>query len=88
LRNKSEVFNNLKEFKYLVENQIDNNFRVLRIDNRGELCSKDFDKFYKKCDIAHQNTTQYTPHKNRFFERVKRKLTDKERSMMSHVGLT
>jgi hypothetical protein len=61
LRKKSEVFEKFKEFKSLVENQIDKKIKVLRIDKGGELCRKDFDKFYKQCGIARQNTTSYTP---------------------------
>jgi hypothetical protein len=36
LRKKSEVFENFKEFKALVENQIEKKIKVLRIDNGGE----------------------------------------------------
>jgi 5'-3' exoribonuclease 2 len=38
LGKKSKVFNEFKEFKYLVENQTDKKIKVLRIDNGGELC--------------------------------------------------
>jgi len=40
LRNKSEVFEKFKEFKYLVENQIDQKIKVPRTENNGELCGK------------------------------------------------
>jgi hypothetical protein len=51
LRMKLEVFGKFKEFKSLVENQIDKRIKELRIDNEGELCGKEFDKFYNKCSI-------------------------------------
>jgi hypothetical protein len=40
LRKKSKVFEKLKEFKSLVENQIGKKIKVLRIDNGGEFCRK------------------------------------------------
>ena len=52
LRNKSEVFDRFKEFKALVENQTEKNIKVLRTDNGGEFCKKEFEYFYKKCGIA------------------------------------
>ena len=41
-----------KEFKALVENQIEKKIKVLRTDNGGEFCSKEFEEFCKKCGIA------------------------------------
>jgi hypothetical protein len=39
-RKKSEVFEKVREFKSLIENQIDKNIRVLRTNNSGEFCGK------------------------------------------------
>ena len=52
LNKKSQVFKRFLEFKYLVENQIDKRIKVLRTDNGGEFCGKEFDQFYKRHDIA------------------------------------
>ena len=52
LKKKSEVFSKFKEYKALVENQTGKKIKVLRIDNGGELCEKEFEKFYKECSIA------------------------------------
>ena len=52
LKKKSEVFDRFKEFKALVENQTEKKIKVLRIDNVGEFCSKEFEEFYKKFGIA------------------------------------
>eukprot|EP00253_Pinus_taeda_P027526 PITA_27526 len=49
-----------KEFKALVENQIEKKIKALRTDNGGEFCNKEFKDFYKKCGIARQKTTPYT----------------------------
>ena len=61
LINKSEVFDKLKEFKALVENQTKKKIKVFRTNNGGEFCRNEFEEFYKKCGIARQNTTPYTP---------------------------
>jgi transposase InsO family protein len=61
LRKKSEVFDKFKEFKALVENQTEKKIKVLRTDNGGEFCANEFEEFCKKCGIARQKTTPYTP---------------------------
>jgi hypothetical protein len=60
---------------------------VLRTDNGGELCRKDFEHFFKQCGIAYKNTTQYTPQKNGVVKTMNIMLMDKARSMISGVGL-
>jgi hypothetical protein len=87
LRNKSEVFDNFKEFKALVENQIEKKIKVLRTDNGGEFCGNKFEEFCKKCGIARQKTTPYTPRQNGVAERMNRTLMEKTRSMLSGSGL-
>eukprot|EP00253_Pinus_taeda_P030686 PITA_30686 len=52
LKNKSEVFDKFKEFKALVENQREKKLKVLRLDNGGEFCNREFEEFCKKCGIA------------------------------------
>ena len=64
MRNKSKVFENFQEFKYLVENQIGKNIKVLRTNNEGEFCGKLFDQFYRQHNIARQNTTPHTTQQN------------------------
>ena len=61
LKKKSEVFDRFKEFKSLVENQIEKKIKVLRTDNDGEFCSKESEEFCKKCGITQKKTTPYTP---------------------------
>ena len=61
LQKKSEVFAKFKEFKALVENQSEKKIKVLRKDNGGEFCGNEFEDFCKKCGIARQKTTPYTP---------------------------
>jgi len=87
LKKKSEVFDRFKEFKALVENQTEKKIKVLRIDNGGEFCSKEFEEFCKKCGIAWQKTTPYTPQQNAVAERMNKTLMERVRSMLNGVGL-
>ena len=59
----------------------------MRTDNGGELYKKEFEEFYKKCGIARQKTTPYTPQQNGFIERMNRTLMENARSMLSGTGL-
>jgi hypothetical protein len=61
LRKKSEVFDKFRDFKALVENQIEKRIKVLRIDNGEDFCKNEFEEFCKKCDITRNKTTPYTP---------------------------
>ena len=61
LRKKYEVFDRFKEFKALVESQIEKRIKVLRIDNGGDFCRNEFEELCKKCGIERKNTTPYKP---------------------------
>jgi hypothetical protein len=87
LRKKSEVFDKFKEFKALVENQIEKRIKVLRTDNGGEFCRNESEEFCKKCGISRQKTTLYTPQKNGVEERMNRTLMEKTRCMPSGARL-
>jgi transposase InsO family protein len=82
-----EVFDRFKEFKALVENQTEKIIKVLRTDNGGEFCRNEFEEFCKKCGIARQKTTPYTPQQNGVAERMNKTLMEKARCMLSGVGL-
>jgi hypothetical protein len=51
LKKKYEVFDRFKEFKALVENQIEKIIKVLRTDNGGQFCENEFEEFCKKCNL-------------------------------------
>jgi transposase InsO family protein len=74
LRNKSNLFDKFKEFRALVENQTEKKIKVLRTDNGGEFYRNEFKEFCKKCGIARQKTTPYTPQQNGVAERMNMKL--------------
>ena len=79
LRKKSKVFDKFKEFKALVEIQIEKKIKVLRIHNGGEFCGNEFEELCKKCGIARKNTTPYTPQHNGVAERMNRMSMERER---------
>eukprot|EP00253_Pinus_taeda_P002521 PITA_02521 len=83
----SLVFDRFKEFKALVENQTKKKIKVLRTDNDGEFCSKEFEEFCKKCGIARKKTTPYTPQQNGVAERMNKTLMERAGSMLSGAGL-
>ena len=87
LQNKSKVFANFKEFKALVENQVEMKIKVLRTNNGGEFCMNGLEEFYKKCNISRNKNTPYTPQWNGFAERINRTLMEKVRSMLSSAGI-
>jgi len=87
LKKKPEVFDMFKEFKALEENETEKKIKVLRTDNGGEFCSMEFEEFYKKCGIARQNITPYTPQQNGATETMNKTLMERARSMLSGVML-
>ena len=70
-----------------MENQTEKKIKALRTDNAGEFCKNEFEDFCKKCGIARQTTTPYTPHQNGVVERMKKTLMEKARSMLSGTRL-
>jgi transposase InsO family protein len=86
-RKKSEVFDIFKEFKALVENQIEKQIKVLKTDNGEEFCGNEFEEFCKKYDITRQKTTPYTPQQKGVAERMNVTLIEKARCMLSGVRL-
>jgi len=60
---------------------------VLRTNNGGEFCSKEFEEFCKKCGISRQKTTPYTPQQNGVVEKMNKTLMERARSMLSGVEL-
>jgi transposase InsO family protein len=60
---------------------------VLRTDNGGEFCGNEFEEFCKKCNIERKKTTPYTPQQNGVAERMNKMMMEKERCMLSGVGI-
>ena len=70
-----------------MEKQIEKKIKVLRTDNGREFCSKKFEEFCKKCGMARQKTTPYTPQQNEVSKRMNKTLMERARSMLSGARL-
>ena len=81
-KHKSEVFDLLKVFRALVENQSERKLKVLRYDNGGEYFKSDFIQYCKYASIHRQHSIPYTPHQNGIDERKNISLKEMETSMM------
>eukprot|EP00253_Pinus_taeda_P026417 PITA_26417 len=82
LKNKSEVFEKLRNFKALVGNQSGLNIKVLRTDRGGEYIFKEFLLFCRDNGIHKQFTARYTPQQNGVAKRKNRAIMDMARSML------
>jgi hypothetical protein len=51
----------LKSLRLLLRIKQKKRTKVQRTDNGGEFCGNEFEELYKKCGIARQKTTPYTP---------------------------
>ncbi len=87
LKAKGEVFDKLKAYKALVENQTGMKIKTLRSDKGGEFVSKKFDDFLHECGIERQTSAPYTPQQNRVAERANRTIMECARSMIRAQGL-
>ena len=77
-----------KEYVNYVTNLIGKQVKVLRSDNGGEYCLKEFTSYLKEEEIAHQLTVPYTPAQNGVAKRMNRTLVELTRSMMSYASLS
>ncbi|KAJ0169236.1 hypothetical protein K1T71_015266 [Dendrolimus kikuchii] len=87
LNSKSECLNKFKEFKSLVENQLNCKIKTLRTDNGTEYTNKNFKDFLKLSGIKHQTSTPYTPQQNGLAERMNRTLVEKAMCMLINANL-
>lgn len=87
MKEKNEVFKYFREFKAMVENQKNDNIKILRTDNGGEFCSKAIEDFLKSFGIIHQKTNSYTPEQNGMAERNNRSIVEKARCLLFDANL-
>jgi transposase InsO family protein len=87
MKHKSESFQNFKEWKLMIENQVGRKIKTLRTDNGLEFCSKEFDQFCKNEGIARHHTIRHTPQQNGVAERMNRTLLERTRCLLSNAGL-
>ena len=63
IQNKYDVFHIFKKWKALVE-KIGKKLKCLRLDNGGEYCNKEFDRYYSEHGIRREKTVPITPQEN------------------------
>ena len=61
LKNKSDVLEKFKDFHNYAVNVTGKRIKVVRTENGGEYCSKEFESFFKENVILHQLTVRYNP---------------------------
>ena len=64
LKIKFEVFENLKIWKALVENQCGNKIKILHIDNGKEYVNMNLQHLCEECGIKMHHSAPYTPQQN------------------------
>ena len=89
LKAKSECFERFKEFKALVEKEVEAEIKVFRSDNGGEYTSNQFQAYLKAQGIVHQTSAPHTPQQNGVAERANRTIVEMARSMIygQNLGL-
>lgn len=87
LKNKVEAFETFKEFKSYVENQKGKKIKTFRSDQGTEFNNKQFNSYYKKHGILHQQTNRYTPQQNGMSERMNRTVVEKARCLLYDAKL-
>lgn len=76
LRKKSDTLQAFKEYKTLVENQLDLKIQCLRDDKGGEYMSAEFDALCTEHGIRREHTIRDTPQQNGVAERYNRTLAE------------
>ena len=74
---KSQVFQYFQKFHAMVEREMGNPVKRLRIDNGGEYISKEFKEYCFKHGIMHKNMVPGTPQYNGVVERMNRTIIEK-----------
>ena len=76
MKNRSEVLEKFKEFHNFTTNLAGNRIKVLRSDNGGEYCSRNFDEYLKQKGITRQLTVPNNPAQNGLAERMNRTIVE------------
>lgn len=87
MRNKSDVFEKLREFVENVKTKFHLKPKVVRSDRGGEYLNENVQKYLKSEGIEFQCTVGYAPQQNGIAERKNRSLVEAARTMLSDSGL-
>jgi transposase InsO family protein len=86
LKNKDDTFVAFKDWKVMIERQIDRKVKVLRTDNGGEFCSAAFNDYCRQEGIVRHHTIPYTQ-QNGVAERMNKTIISKARCMLSNAKM-
>jgi hypothetical protein len=88
IRNRSakEMLRVFKEFKALVENQLDKKIKRLRTDGSGEYAAA-LGAYLKECGILHEKTAPYSPDQNGVSERMNRTIMERTKAILADTKL-
>nr|GEZ48741.1 zinc finger, CCHC-type [Tanacetum cinerariifolium] len=87
LNTKDQAFDNYKEFKKSIENELRTTLKMLRTDRGGKFTSKEFMQYRRENDIARQLTAPYSPQQNGVVERRNRTIMSTTRCMMKATSI-
>lgn len=82
LKEKSEAFNNFKEFKALVEKETGKNLKCLRSKQGGEFTSDEFVRYCDENGIKRQLSSPRTPQQNEIIERRNITIVEATKTML------
>ena len=82
MKKKYEVPNKFKEFKALIENQIENKIKTFQSDNGKEFTSNEFKELCKESGIEREFSTPYNPQHNGIAEQKNRTIMEAARTML------
>lgn len=88
LKAKSDAFEAFKEWKILVESQMEWKIKYLRTDNGLEFCNEEFNELCKVYGISRHRTVRHTPQQNGVAERMNRTLLEKARCMLIQAKMS
>ena len=88
LKEKSEAFEKFKIFKAMVENEINQTIKCLRLDNGGEFTSNEFNDFFEIHGIKIQFSAAKTPWWNGVVERKNRTVKEATRRMLNEAKMS
>ncbi|KAH9687883.1 Integrase catalytic domain-containing protein [Citrus sinensis] len=87
LKSKYQVFDKLKEWKILVENQTGKKLKKLRTDNGLEFCNQKFEKYCAEEGVMRHRIVRLTPQQNGLAEKMNRTLMERVRCMLVQTNL-
>ena len=88
LKLKSEVFETLKIWKALVENQSGNKIKIIRTNNGKEYVSKNLQHLCEECGIQMKHLVPYSPQQNGVEKRKNRALKEMTTCMIEKKDLS